>query len=110
MVARNEQRIEELGQELQQQYGTSVLTLPLDVTDAQAVADQLQGIEKRFGIPDILINNAGVNCTVPALDVDMVDARQAGLWVGTPLYFRGYEFTEPSKARDMVMDGFTAPA
>ncbi|PQE06130.1 short chain dehydrogenase reductase protein [Rutstroemia sp. NJR-2017a BBW] len=55
-------------------------TIGLDVTDLESIVSAkkvLEGwIEKgEVGGLDVLVNNAGRNCTMPALDVDVNDAR-----------------------------------
>ncbi|QSZ31081.1 hypothetical protein DSL72_000642 [Monilinia vaccinii-corymbosi] len=55
-------------------------TLSLDVTDRNSIEDAKREVEALIadgliaGL-DVLVNNAGRNCTMPALDVDLDDAR-----------------------------------
>ncbi|KAF7923647.1 hypothetical protein EAE99_006906 [Botrytis elliptica] len=55
-------------------------TLSLDVTDGKSIEEAKREIEGwvengEIGGLDVLVNNAGRNCTLPALDVDLDDAR-----------------------------------
>jgi len=54
-----------------------ITTLPLEVTSEESIQACLKRMRETCadGL-HYMINNAGVNCTVPALDVDMADARQ----------------------------------
>lgn len=45
--------------DLVEEHGEAVLPLPLDVTDAQAVAAAVQAAHERFGRLDVVVNNAG---------------------------------------------------
>src|SRR5215216_5080237 len=47
-----------------------------DVTNNEAVKDNIDRIEKEHGSVDILINNAGIIKRVAALDMDVADFRQ----------------------------------
>ncbi len=40
--------------------GRRAITVPADVSNAQAVADLVQTVTQKLGAPDILINNAGI--------------------------------------------------
>ena len=54
-------RRSELLQELADGLDTTVVTYPLDVRDADALATAAANFIERFGIPDIVIANAGVS-------------------------------------------------
>lgn len=47
-----------------------------DVTDAKAVRESIEKIEKEVGPIDILINNAGIIKRIPALEMEAADFRQ----------------------------------
>ena len=59
----------------------------MDVTDAASVERALDGAEARFGPVTVLINNAGVTITKPALDLSeadwdgVVDTNLKGVWL-----------------------------
>ena len=56
-------------------YGDRVLVLPLDVTDAGQVQNAVHAAEQHYGGIDVVVNNAGVDCESPVvnLDVDLLD-------------------------------------
>jgi NADP-dependent 3-hydroxy acid dehydrogenase YdfG len=60
IVARREDRLEELARELQQTYQTEVYSLILDVSEDEKVREQLSSLPAPFNVPDILVNNAGL--------------------------------------------------
>jgi NAD(P)-dependent dehydrogenase (short-subunit alcohol dehydrogenase family) len=45
-----------------------MLAVPLDVTEAGSIAAALDAVEARFGVCDVLVNNAGIAVTKPFLD------------------------------------------
>lgn len=45
-----------------------MMAVPLDVTDAGSIAAALDAVEARFGVCDLLVNNAGIAVTKPLLD------------------------------------------
>ena len=59
LVARREDVLEELREELITQYGVEVVCLPADLTEPGSVARVFQEVEARGIEIDILINNAG---------------------------------------------------
>ncbi|MBS0263769.1 MAG: SDR family oxidoreductase [Planctomycetes bacterium] len=58
LCARNAEKLAQTASELQA-AGADVLSLPLDVTDEQAVDRFFDAIRAKFGRVDVLINNAG---------------------------------------------------
>ncbi|MCS6242533.1 MAG: SDR family oxidoreductase [Opitutus sp.] len=53
--------------------GATVATFPCDVTDEAAVAALATAVGQRFGIVDVLINNAGVFVAAPFVDTKVAD-------------------------------------
>lgn len=60
IIARREDRLEELARELQQTYQTEVYSLILDVSEYEKVREHLSCLPAPFNVPDILVNNAGL--------------------------------------------------
>jgi NADP-dependent 3-hydroxy acid dehydrogenase YdfG len=60
LIARRQERLQQLAQELQDQYGTPSHVLALDVTNYDQVSKSLSELPPSFETPDILINNAGL--------------------------------------------------
>lgn len=48
--------------------GERRMAVRLDVTDAASIAAALDAVEARFGVCDLLVNNAGIAATKPFLD------------------------------------------
>ncbi len=67
--------------------GAEALAVRMDVTDAGSVEQAFAAAEGRFGAVTILVNNAGVTVTRPALDMtendwtSVVDTNLKGAWV-----------------------------
>lgn len=60
LIARRQDKIEELAKDLQSKYSISTLCLPIDVSDLPNVNAQLNALPPQFATPDILVNNAGL--------------------------------------------------
>lgn len=60
LTGRRKERLEELKNSLEKEYGISVLTLCFDVQDKNAVAETFKQLPLRWQKIDILINNAGL--------------------------------------------------
>ncbi|HIB56683.1 MAG TPA: SDR family oxidoreductase [Alphaproteobacteria bacterium] len=67
--------------------GGSARSFPLDVTNSANVAATVQSVTKTLGPINILVNNAGIAITKPALDVDeadwdtVIDTNLKGVWL-----------------------------
>lgn len=59
LVARRLDRIESLAASIQSAGGTA-LAVPLDVTDRVAITAAFELVGQRLGVPDVVINNAGM--------------------------------------------------
>ena len=65
----HERRCGELATELAEKYGREFLSLPLDVTDFEAVGIVVNEIVKQYGRLDVLVNNAGWNKLEPVAEM-----------------------------------------
>ena len=87
LVARNEQRLDEVAAALQQD-GAEVATYAADLRDADAAAAVIHATERHFGAPDVVVNNAG---TAPSDKVENTTTAQLqeafDLHVSAPLAF-----------------------
>jgi 3-oxoacyl-[acyl-carrier protein] reductase len=54
-------------------HGGAVEVVPADVSDAAAVQEMAERVERRFGRVDILVNNAGVACPGPIHELTEAD-------------------------------------
>lgn len=59
LTGRRKNRLEELGEQLEEEYATEVKTLHFDVRDVNEVNKSLESLEEEWQNIDILINNAG---------------------------------------------------
>ena len=60
LVARREERLEQLAEALREERGVEVLTSGLDVRDREAVTTWVGGLPGGWGDVDVLVNNAGL--------------------------------------------------
>ena len=65
----HERRCGERATELAEKYGREFLSLPLDVTDFEAVGIVVNEIVKQYGRLDVLVNNAGWNKLEPVAEM-----------------------------------------
>jgi 3-oxoacyl-[acyl-carrier protein] reductase len=65
----HERRCGELAAELGEKYGREFLSLPLDVTDFEAVGIVVEEVLKQYGRLDVLVNNAGWNKLEPVAEM-----------------------------------------
>lgn len=61
LAARRAEKLQTLASALQAQHGIEVLSLPLDVSDPQAVQAAVDGLPPEWQAIDVLINNAGLS-------------------------------------------------
>ncbi len=86
VAARRAAPLEEVTAEIVAAGGTAV-AVGLDVTDGAAVKAAFDDAEKAFGPVDVLINNAGVALTKPALETEeadwdhVLDTNLKGAWM-----------------------------
>ncbi|MDE7219977.1 MAG: SDR family oxidoreductase [Oscillospiraceae bacterium] len=60
IIARREERINNLADEIQQQYGVKCLAIPCDIQNEENVVQAIQQVFDTYGRIDVLINNAGI--------------------------------------------------
>jgi len=70
LVARREERLEALADDLGRERA---LPVPTDVTDTDAVEAMVEAVVEEFGAVDILVNNAGVLFGDPVAESDPAD-------------------------------------
>ena len=61
LVARRQERLEQLAEQLTQEHGCPLHLIPLDVCDRVAVQSALDNLSTSWSAVDILINNAGLS-------------------------------------------------
>jgi short-subunit dehydrogenase len=82
LCARDEQELQQAQADVED-FGAEVMTVPCDVTDRQAVNEMIAAVNDRFGIIDVLVNNAGVIQVGPLEVMTMEDferAMQSHFW------------------------------
>src|SRR5204862_1993560 len=57
------------GREAIEKLGASVLTVACDIRDADQISAAFDATEQRFGLPQVLVNNAAANFPVPTEDM-----------------------------------------
>jgi 3-oxoacyl-[acyl-carrier protein] reductase len=67
----HERRSKELADELGEEHGRDFLSLPLDVTDATAVAAAMARVTAERGRLDVLVNNAGWSKIEPVSEMSL---------------------------------------
>lgn len=60
LIARREQRLNELAEELESEYGTDTFVVPTDVRDSDAVAEAVEETVEAFGGIGVAVCNAGL--------------------------------------------------
>ncbi|MBU1370224.1 MAG: SDR family oxidoreductase [Bacteroidetes bacterium] len=60
LMARREERMQELAQKLMDEHQTESMVVKLDITDREAVLKAFEAVKENFGRIDALINNAGL--------------------------------------------------
>jgi NADP-dependent 3-hydroxy acid dehydrogenase YdfG len=90
LVARRDDRLEELAAELKQAFNTESLLVPLDIRDRATVTSEFSNLPMPWKSIDILINNAGLSRGLNKLhqgNIDdweeMIDANVKGLLYAT---------------------------
>lgn len=68
ITGRRQERLTQLQQELEKQYGIKILPLCFDVRDEKAVSTTLNNIPEEWKTVDILINNAGLALGLNTID------------------------------------------
>lgn len=68
LVARNQQKLDQLAQELSSKHAVDVVTHPFDLTQVDAISECLQVALQHFGRLDVVLHVAGAADFKPALD------------------------------------------
>ena len=68
-LARRENLIKEVAEDLAKEYGVETFYVKCDITDTENVEAAVKAVMDHFGRIDILINNAGTGAVAPAEDI-----------------------------------------
>ncbi len=111
-TGRREDRLNNLKQELEEQYGVRVTTLMFDIRSRQEVEEAVEQLRKQTDVIDILVNNAGLASglsTIDEGDIDdwelMIDTNLKGLLYVTRMVV---PMLKSSKAGHIINIGSTA--
>ncbi len=96
LIARNPEALEAAREECAQLGGTAI-TLPLDVSDAEAVEAAAQRVEQELGPIDVWVNNAMVSVFSPVKEMEWQEYRRV-----TEVTYLGYVYGTQTALRRMV--------
>ena len=68
-IARRQNLIEEVAEDIAKEYGVETYPIRCDITDTETVEDTVDKVLEKYGRVDILINNAGTGAVAPAEDI-----------------------------------------
>jgi NAD(P)-dependent dehydrogenase (short-subunit alcohol dehydrogenase family) len=86
LAARRADRLESVAEECRRLGARRVMVVPLDVTDETAIRESFAAVAREGGGLDLLVNNAGVADTAPALDTPLsgfdrvMEVNLRGVW------------------------------
>ncbi len=90
IAARNEEKLAEVSEDLRMKYNADVSYFVLDVRDRDAISRVSESILETVGVPDVLVNNAGLArglepyaLTDPDDTLEMVETNIKGLFLMT---------------------------
>ena len=73
IFGREQNTIDDAAQRIKDATGRKILPLACDVGSVKALEDGVQSVVKEFGQIDILLNNAGINKRIPAMEISEED-------------------------------------
>ncbi len=94
------ERAESTAEQIARETGRHTFVQPLDVTSLESITSMMAHSVEHFGRIDILVNSAGVNRTIPALEVTEAD------WdFVVDVNLKGLFFCCQAAAREMIKSG-----
>lgn len=73
IFGREQSTIDDAAQRIKDATGRKIMPVVADVGDVSAVESSVQNVAKEFGAIDILLNNAGINKRIPAMEISEED-------------------------------------
>jgi len=116
VVARSQDKLEELKKEIENEYGTSVRVLPKDLSDTKASQEIFSELEKDSVNVDVLVNNAGFSVygmfceTELQKELEMIQVNIASLVHLTKLFLRKMIEGKSGKILNVASSGGFMPA
>ena len=86
VTARRTEKLENVAREILS-LGGEVVSIPIDVTERKSIKNCFDEVEKRYGVVNLVCNNAGVAKPEKAVDVDeaswdkILDTNLKGVWM-----------------------------
>lgn len=69
ILARRQEKLDEVAALIRDEFGVEVLPVACDITDLGQVQAAVSAVGEAYGRADILVNNAGAGGVIPALDM-----------------------------------------
>lgn len=94
LVARTRSKLETVAEQCRARGGEA-LVVPTDVSDETAVADMAETIRNEWGVPDVLVNNAGIFTYAPLDELtlegfrEQIDVNLTGTFTVTQAFLPG---------------------
>ena len=76
LLARREERLQELAEEIETETDRRALVAPTDVTDETQIETAVEGTVETFGGLDVVVNNAGLGRSAPVEEMTTEQYRQ----------------------------------
>lgn len=97
IAARRYEKLAEVSEELSRKYGVRVIPVKTDVTQEEQVINMVETALDNFGSLEILVNNAGIACLSPSVDMSLKEWKKV-----IDVNLTGVFLCARTVARDMI--------